>query len=41
MRPNQAKKEGNKLMVSFNFWNNAKKNRQYPESNVGDEVRVI
>ena len=25
MTPNQAKKEGNKLMVSFNLWNNAKK----------------
>ena len=41
MTPNQAKKEGNKLMVSFNLRNNAKKNRQYPELKVGDEVRVI
>ena len=31
MTPNQAKKEGNKLMVSFNLWNNAKNSRQYPE----------
>ena len=40
MTPNQAKKEGNKLMVSFNLWNNAKKNRQYPDLKVGEEVRV-
>ena len=25
MTPNQAKKEGNKLMVSLNLWNNAKR----------------
>ena len=41
MTPNQAKKEGNKLMVSFKLWNNAKKNRQYPELKIGNEVRVI
>ena len=41
MTPNQAKKEGNTLMVSFNLWNNAKKNRQYPEISSGSEVRVI
>ena len=41
MTPNQAKKEGNKLMVFFIVWNNAKLNRQYPELKVGDEVRVI
>ena len=41
MTPNQAKKEGNKFMVSFNLWNNAKKNRQYPELKIGNEVRVI
>ena len=41
MTPNQAKKEGKQLMVSLNLWNNAKKDRQYPELKVGDEVRVI
>ena len=41
MTPNQAKKEGNKLMVSLNLWNNAKTNRQYLELKVGSEVRVI
>ena len=41
MTPNQAKKGGNKLMVSFNLWNNAKTNRQYPDLEVGSEVRVI
>ena len=40
MTPSQAKKKGNKLMGSFNLWNNAKKNRQYPELRVGNEVRV-
>ena len=28
MTPNQSKKAGNKLMVSFNLWNNAKRNRK-------------
>jgi hypothetical protein len=41
MTPNPAKKEGKTIMVSFNLWNNAKNNRQYPEIKVGDEVRVI
>ena len=41
MTPNQAKKEGNKLMVSFNLWNNAKKYRRYPDISSGSEVRVI
>ena len=39
MTPNQAKKEGNKLMVSFNLWNNTKKTRQYLELVIGNEVR--
>ena len=41
MTPNQAKKEGNRLMVSCNLWNSATKNRQYLELKVGDEVREI
>ena len=28
-------------MASSNLWNNAKKNRQYPELEIGNEVRVI
>ena len=28
-------------MVSFNLWNNAKRNRKYPDLKVGDEVRVV
>ena len=40
MTPNQAKKEGNKLMGSFNLWNNAKKNRRYTDLKVGNEIRV-
>ena len=35
MTPNQAKKEGNKLMVSFNLWNNAERNRKYPDLKSG------
>ena len=38
MTPNQAKKEGNKLVVSFNLWNNAKRNRQYPDISSGSDV---
>ena len=41
MKPNEARKESNKLMVSFNLWSNAKRNRRYPEIKVGDEVRVM
>eukprot|EP00969_Alexandrium_andersonii_P360982 15456574-Alexandrium_andersonii.AAC.1 len=38
--PGQAKREGDKLMVSFNLWNNAKRSREYPDLKVGDEVIV-
>lgn len=41
MTPNEAKKRGNQQMVSFNLWNNAKRNRKYPELSVGDNVRVM
>ena len=40
MSPSQAKKSGNQLMVSYNIWNKAKRNRQYPDLKVGDDVRV-
>ena len=40
MSPNQAKKPGNQLMVSCNIWAKAKRNRQYPDLKVGDDVRV-
>ena len=40
MSPNQAKKPGKQLMVSHNIWNKAKRNRQYPEISLGDDVRV-
>ena len=40
MSPNDAKKPGNQLMVSYNIWNKAKRNRQYPDLKVGDDVRV-
>ena len=41
MTPNDAKKMGNHLMVSFNLWNNAKRTRKYPELSVLDNVRVM
>ena len=41
MTPNEAKKRGNKLMVSFNLLNKAKRNRKYPELSVGNNVRVM
>lgn len=41
MTPNDAKKRGNKLMVAFNLWNNAKRSRQYPEISTNDNVRVM
>ena len=28
------------LLASFNLWNNAKRGRAYPNSQVGDSVRV-
>ena len=40
MTPNQAKKKGNLLLVAFNLWNNAKRERKYPDLKVGDNVRV-
>ena len=40
MSPNDAKKPSNQLMVSYNIWNKAKRNRQYPDLKVGDDVRV-
>ena len=41
MSPNQARQDGKDLMVAFNLWNNAKRNRQYPKLEVGDEVRIM
>ena len=40
MTPNQAKKKGNLLLVAFNLWNNAKRERKNPDLKVGDSVRV-
>ena len=41
MSLNQAKKERNQLMVSFNLWSNAKRIRKYLDLKIGDEVRVM
>ena len=40
MSPNQAKKPGNQLMVSYIIWNKAKGNRQYPQYSLEDDVGV-
>jgi hypothetical protein len=41
MSPNEATIHKNQLMVSFNIWDNVKRNRKYPDIKVGDEVRVM
>ena len=41
MSPNDAKNGNNHLTVSYNIWDGAKRNRKYPDTKVGDEVRVI
>ena len=41
MSPNQARQQGNERMTWFNLWSNAKRDRKYPESSKGDEVRVM
>jgi hypothetical protein len=41
MTPNEAKKSGNQMMVSFNLWNKAKRSRTYPDLKKDDEVRVM
>ena len=41
MTLNQARREGNKLMVSYNIWNTAKRDRKYPELEIDDNVRVL
>ena len=40
MSPNQAKQQGNQLIVSYNIWAKVKRNRQYPDLKVGNDVRV-
>ena len=41
MTPEAAKKRSNQQMVSRSLWNNAKRNRKYPDMKVGDDVRVM
>ena len=41
MTPVQAKKKSNEMVAKFNLWNNAKRNRKYPELSVGSNVRTI
>ena len=40
MSPNEAKKRGNRELVSFNIWNNASRSRKYPDIEVEDKVRI-
>ena len=39
--PSDARKDGNKLMVSYNIWDKSKRDRKYPELKVGNDVRVM
>jgi hypothetical protein len=41
LTPHDARKDGNKLTVSFNIWVKSKRERVYPELKVGDAVRVM
>ena len=41
MSPNDAKKKSNEKVVLWNLWNNAKRNRVYPELSIGSEVRTV
>jgi len=41
MSPNSAKKKSNEKVVLWNLWNNAKRNRVYPELSIGSEVRTV
>ena len=41
MTPNDATKKGNKLMVTFNILNKAKRNRNYENLKVTDNVRIM
>lgn len=41
MTPTETINEGSTLMVSYNMWDDAKRERAYPEVKVGDEVRVM
>ena len=39
--PNEARKKENELKARLNVANKAKKNRMYPELNVGDKVKIM
>ena len=41
MTPNDARKKSNETVVLWNLWNNANRNRQYPELKIGSEVRTV
>ena len=41
MKPIDRKKESNELLIWWSLHNKAKKERRYPESKQGDEVRVM
>ena len=41
MTPNEAKKKSNEMVVKFNLWNNASRNRKYPEIKENNEVRIL
>ena len=41
MTPNDAKKKSNEKVVLWELWNNAKRNRKYPDVEVNSEVRTV
>ena len=41
MTPNEARKKGNDLTAKVNVATQAKKNKLYPELNVGDKVKIV
>ena len=41
MTPNEAKKKSNEMVVKSNLWNNASRNRKYPEIKENQEVRIL
>ena len=41
MSPNEARKPSNEIVVKWNLWNNANRERRYPKLEKNDEVRVM
>ena len=37
----KRKNKSNEMVVKFNLWNNASRNRKYPSISLNDEVRIL